>query len=127
MFQDSAEASSQEYAESIIDTVREPLIVLDAKLRVISASRSFYRVFQATPENTVGRPLYELGNRQWDIPQLRQLLESILPKNTAFESYEMEHDFPDVGHRKLLLNGRRIVGKGAVTKLILLAMEEVKD
>ena len=117
---------AQELAEAIIDTVREQLVVLDGKLKVVSASRSFYQRFQVTPEKTVGRSLYELGNRQWDIPQLRQLLETILPKNTSFTDYEVEHDFPDIGHRKMLLNGRRIIGKHAATKLILLAMEEVK-
>jgi two-component system CheB/CheR fusion protein len=124
---EDAVRDAQELAEAIIDTVREQLVVLDGALKVVSASRSFYERFQATPEKTVGRPLYELGNHQWDIPQLRQLLESILPKNTSFSGYEVEHDFPDIGYCKLLLNGRRIVGKSAVTKLILLAMEEVKE
>lgn len=117
---------AQELAEAIIDTVREQLVVLDGTLKVVSASRSFYQCFHSTPEKTVGRPLYELGNRQWDIPQLRQLLGSILSENTSFVDYEVEHDFPSIGQRKMVLNGRRIVGKQAATKLILLAMEEVK-
>lgn len=118
---------AQELAEAIIDTVREQLVVLDGKLKVVSASRSFYQCFQSAPEKTVGRSLYELGNRQWDIPQLRQLLETILPKNTAFDDFEVEHDFPGIGRRKMVLNGRRIIGKNAATKLILLAMEEVRE
>ena len=119
-------AQAQALAENIVDTVREPLVVLDAKLRVISASRSFYRVFQTTLENTVGRPLYELSNRQWDIPALRELLENILPRDQSFEGYAVEYDSPAIGHRKMLLNARRIVGDSGDTQLILLAMEEVK-
>jgi two-component system CheB/CheR fusion protein len=113
-------------AENIVDTVHEPLIVLDAKLRVVSASRSFYRVFQVTPENTVGNLLYELGNRQWGIPALRELLENILPRDQSLEDYVVEHDFPAIGQRKMLLNARRIIGDSGDTQLILLAMEEVK-
>ncbi len=123
---EAAIKNAQVLAENIVDTVREPLIVLDAKLRVISASRSFYRAFQTTPENTVGRPLYELGDHQWDIPALRELLETILPRDQDFEGYLVEHDFPAIGRRKMLLNARRIVGDSGDTQLILLAMEEVK-
>jgi PAS domain-containing protein len=86
-------------AEGIVDTVREPLIVLDGTFKVVSASRSFYRDFQVKPEDTVGRSLYELGNRQWDIPALRELLETILPRDRAFEGYVVDHDFPAIGHR----------------------------
>jgi two-component system CheB/CheR fusion protein len=104
--------------------VRGPLIVLGDDLRVVTASRSFYRYFQATAEDTVGRPIYELGNHQWNIPELRNLLENILPGNESFESYMVEHDFPGIGHRKLLLNARRIVGESGSKQMILLAMEE---
>ncbi len=117
---------AQALAENIVSTVREPLIVLDAKLLVVSASRSFYRVFQVTPENTMGRPLYELGDRQWDIPALRELLENILPRNQSLEDYVVEHDFPVIGRCKMLLNARRIVSDSGETQLILLAIEEVK-
>ncbi len=116
---------AHELAEGIIDTVREPLIVLDGKLKIISASRSFYRDFQTTPEDTVSRSLYEFGNRQWDIPKLRELLESILPRDQSFEGYVVEHDFPGIGHRKMLLNARRIAGKTGDGQLILLAIETV--
>ncbi len=117
---------AQTLAENIVATVRGPLIVLNAELRVVSASRSFYRVFQAAPEKTVGSLLYELGNHQWDIPALRKLLEEILPKNQSLEDYVVEHDFPVIGQCKMLLNARRIVGGSGDTQMILLAMEEVK-
>ena len=114
---------ARELAEGIVDTVREPLIVLDGKLKVISASRSFYRDFRTTPEDTVGRHIYDLGNRQWDIPALRELLEDILPRDQSFEGYAVEHDFPTIGQRKMLLNARRIAGGSGDTQMILLAME----
>ena len=87
--------AARDYAENIIATIREPLVVLDGELRIVSASRSFYETFQVTPAETEGRLLYEIGQRQWDIPALRQLLEDILPKNTQFEDFRVEHDFPD--------------------------------
>src|ERR1700720_2576881 len=78
----------------IVDPVREPLIVLDEELRVLVASRSFYRAFEATPQQTEGRPLYELGSGEWNIPALRKLLEDIIPHHTTIEEFEVEHDFP---------------------------------
>ncbi|MDD5300011.1 MAG: PAS domain-containing protein, partial [Gallionella sp.] len=123
---EAAIRTAQALAENIIDTVREPLVVLDASMQVVSASRAFYQVFQTAPENTVGRKLYELGNRQWDIPKLRELLETVLPRDQSFEGYAVERDFPGIGQRKMLLNARRIVGGSGDTQLILLAMEEVK-
>ena len=123
-----AEISSDEahkLAENIVDTVREPLIVLDGALKVVSASRSFYQSFQVTKEETIGRQLYELGNRQWSIPELRELLETILPDNQVLEGFEVEHDFPSIGKRKMRLNARRIAGKAGETQLILLAIEDV--
>jgi two-component system CheB/CheR fusion protein len=122
---EAAEKSARELAESIVDTVREPLIVLDGAYRVFSASSSFYRTFHATQEETVGRSLFDLGNHQWDIPALRDLLETILPRNQSFEDYAVEYDFPGIGQRKMLLNARRIVTKTGDTQLILLAMEQV--
>ena len=76
-----------EISESIIDTVREPLLALDQDLRVVFVSRSFYEVFKSTPEETVGQLIYDLGNKQWDIPKLRELLETILPQATTFDNY----------------------------------------
>ena len=93
---------------------------------VISASRSFYENFKVAPQDTVGRQLYELGNRQWDIPKLRELLETELPSKQVIEGFEVEHDFPVIGKRKMLLNARRIAGKADETHLILLAIEEIR-
>jgi PAS domain S-box-containing protein len=118
---------AREYAESIVDTVREPLVVLDADLRLISASRSFYRTFQMTPEETERQLLYDLCNRQWDIPRLRELLEKVLPENTVFDDFEVEHDFPTLGRRTMLLNARRIYRTANETQLILLAIEDITE
>lgn len=116
--------SARELAEGIVDAVREPLLVLDAALRVVSASRAFYRTFQVTPVATQGSLIYDLGNRQWHIPALRELLENILPHNQSFDDFVVEHDFPTIGRRRMLLNARRIVGVTGAIRLILLAMEE---
>ena len=116
-----------EYANSIINTVREPLIVMDVNLKVISASRSFYQIFKVKPEETEKQYIYDLGNHQWDIPKLRELLEGILPKTTSFDSFEVEHDFPDLGKRIMLLNAREIYQKANRTKLILLAIEDITE
>jgi two-component system CheB/CheR fusion protein len=126
MLAESAMKDAREFAESIVNTVREPLIVLDGSMKVISASRSFYENFKVVPQDTVGRQLYELGNRQWDIPKLRELLETELPSKQVIEGFEVEHDFPVIGKRKMLLNARRITGKADGTQLILLAIEEIK-
>jgi diguanylate cyclase (GGDEF)-like protein/PAS domain S-box-containing protein len=116
---------SGEFAESIINTVREPLVVLDQDLRVVSASRSFYKVFKVKPEETVGQLIYDLGNKQWDIPKLRELLETILPQKTTFDDYEVEHVFSAIGRRIMLLNARQIQrGKGE-ERIILLAIEDI--
>jgi two-component system CheB/CheR fusion protein len=120
---EAAVIDERELFEAIVNTVREPLIVLDAQLRVVTASSSFYRYFQASLQDTVGRPIYQLGNNQWNIPRLRELLENILPDNQALENFGMEHDFPLIGHRKLLLNARRVADNNR--PLIMLAMEEV--
>jgi two-component system CheB/CheR fusion protein len=114
---------ARELAEGIVETVREPLIVLDGELRVVFASRSFYQRFHVAPGETVGRRLYELSDHQWDIPALRELLETVLPRDRGFDDYEVEHDFPVIGRRKMLLSARRIVGNRGDTQLILLAME----
>jgi PAS domain S-box-containing protein len=116
---------SLEYAESIIDTVREPLIVLDQDLRVVTVSRSFYEVFKVKPEETVGQLIYDLGNKQWDIPRLRELLETILPRQATFDDYEVEHDFLNIGKHTMLLNARRIPSPPEKPKVILLAIEDI--
>jgi PAS domain S-box-containing protein len=117
--------SARKYAESIVETVREPLIVLTAALRVEMASRSFYQTFEVAPEETQGRLIYELGNGQWDIPELRRLLEGVLPQNTFFHDHEVEHDFPAIGRKIMLLNARRLCGGDNQTELILLAIEDI--
>jgi len=124
---EAAVQAARELAEGIVDTVREPLLVLNGDLQVITASRSFYAAFQVTPQETVGRLIYDLGNRQWDIPSLRELLETILPRDFSFDGYVVEHDFPGVGRRRMLLNGRRIVGRTGDAQLILLALEDALD
>lgn len=111
--------------EDIVETVREPLIVLDSDLRIVSANRSFYNSFRVTPEETVGNLIYDLGNRQWDIPKLRTLLEEILPKNNKFDDYEVEHIFSNIGHKIMLLNARRITHKEIGSQMILLAIEDI--
>src|SRR5208337_147049 len=120
-----SENEAREYAESIINTVREPLIALDHDLRVVTASRSFYEFFKVKPEETVGQLIYDSGNKQWDVPKLRELLETILPQKTAFDNYEVEHNFTTIGRRVMLLNARqiqRLAGKG---RNILLAIEDI--
>jgi two-component system CheB/CheR fusion protein len=117
---------AQGLAEGIINTVSEPLIVLDSALQVVSASRSFYQHFQVTVEETVGRKIYDLGNGQWNIPTLRQLLENILPQQQALDGYVVEHDFPGLGPRRMVLNARRIAPTPGNTESILLAMVAIE-
>jgi len=116
---------ARELAENIIDTVREPLVVLDPGFRIVSASRSFYSTFRTVPGETTGRSLFELGDRQWDIPRLRELLETVLPDNSTFEDVEVVHEFPGIGVRKMLLNGRRVLSDRGEPRFILLAMEDI--
>jgi len=122
-----SEDEAREYAESIINTVREPLIGLDQDLRVVTVSRSFYEVFQVKPEETMGQLIYDLGNKQWDIPKLRELLETILPQKTTFDNYEVEHDFATIGRRVMLLNARQIQRVLGKERIILLAIEDITE
>jgi PAS domain S-box-containing protein len=112
------------FAESIIDTVRDPLLVLDGDLRVVRASPEFYRTFGVTPEETEGRLVYDLGNRQWDIPRLRALLEEILPQTTTFRDFEVTHAFEHIGRKVMLLNARRLRRGPGQREMILLAIED---
>ncbi len=114
----------QTYAQNIVDTVREPLLILDATLRVRSANRAFYQTFQVSAAETEGRLIYELGNGQWDIPDLRTLLEDIVPKSSVFDDFELEHTFPVIGRRFMLLNARKLQA-GEHGELLVLAMEDV--
>ena len=114
-------------ASSIVETVREPLLVLDHQLRVISANQSFYRVFQVTPREVEQQLLYHLCNGAWNIPGLRHLLEEILPKSSSFQDFIVDQTFPHIGQRVLALNGRRLEQTLVRPGQILLAMEEVRD
>ncbi|MCX6554762.1 MAG: PAS domain S-box protein, partial [Candidatus Aminicenantes bacterium] len=122
----SADEAS-EFSESIIDTVREPLIALDKNLRVVKVSRSFYDFFKVKPEETVGQLIYNLGNKQWDIPKLRELLETILPQKASFDNYEVEHEFATIGRRVMLLNARQIQQALGKERIILLAIEDITE
>ena len=116
-----------EYANNIISAVREPLIVLDGELKVVSASRSFYNAFKVKPEETVGNFIYNLGNQQWNIPKLRVLLEDIIPKNASFDDFEVDHSFPGIGRRIMMLNARRIPRPPVKPRIILLAIEDITE
>jgi diguanylate cyclase (GGDEF)-like protein/PAS domain S-box-containing protein len=122
-----SEDEAREYAESIINTVREPLIALDQDLRVVKVSRSFYEVFKVKNEETMGQLIYDLGNKQWDIPKLRELLETILPEKATFDNYEVEHDFATIGRRIMLLNARQIQRVLGKERIILLAIEDITE
>jgi PAS domain S-box-containing protein len=126
----SCELAAEEacrYAESIVATVRGPLLVLDGDLKIISANRNFYRTFKVTSAETIGSFIYDLGNKQWDIPRLRELLEEVLPEKEAFDDFEVEHIFQDIGHKIMLLNARQIYRKDIGAKMILLAIEDITE
>jgi PAS domain S-box-containing protein len=124
---DLAIQEAREYAESIVETVREPLVVLDTNLRVMSANHSFYQTFKVTPEDTKGKLIYDLGNSQWNISKLRVLLEEIIPRDNQFQNFEVEHEFPTIGHKTMLLNARQIYSKEISTRMILLAIEDITE
>lgn len=109
------------YIKTFSDTAREPFLVLDLKLRVVGANASFYKNFHVEKADTENVLLYDLGNKQWDIPELRKLLEDILPKSSVFNDFEVSHEFPGIGLRVMLLNARRLDS----TELVLLAIEDI--
>lgn len=115
------------YADAIFDTVREPLRVLDKDLVVRRANKAFYRTFQVGPGAAVGRRIYELGNGHWDIPRLRTLLEEIIPEDTTFEGFEVDHRFETIGHRVMVLNARRVEIQADKPGMVLLAIEDITD
>jgi len=117
-----AEQLARQLAEGIVNTVSEPLVVLDGALQVVSANPAFYRSFHTTAEKTVGRKFHALGGGEWDIPALRQLLDNILRRDQAVDGYVVEHDVPGRGHRRMVLNARRIATAAGNTELILLAL-----
>lgn len=116
----------QQYAESIFETIREPLLVLDSQMKIVSANRSFYRIFKVTPRKTIDKNFFSLGKGQWSIPALKNLLEEILPREKAFIDYEVTYDFPKIGKKTMRLNGRELCQQGSQKRLILLALEEIK-
>ncbi|HSJ52871.1 MAG TPA: PAS domain-containing protein, partial [Anaerolineae bacterium] len=115
---------SQALAEEVVETVRQPLVVLDGALRVRQANRAFYRTFAVKPEETVGRLLYDLGNRQWDIPRLRELLDTVIPQDSTLEGYAVDHEFEGIGRRRMVLNARQLDAPDGQPDLILLSIHE---
>ena len=114
-------------ASEIVETIPSALIILDRNLNITSANRAFYQTFRTSPGETEGSQIYELGNRQWDIPALRTLLESVIPHRASVEGFEVEHDFPTIGRRTMLVNARKIFSPGAHDGSILLAIEDVSE
>jgi len=118
---------AREYAENIVENVREPLVVMNSDLKILTANQSFYDIFKVTPEDTIGNFIYDIGNRQWDIPRLRVLFEHILPHDSVINGYEVEHDFHDIGRKIILLNARQIFRGKIGADIILLAMEDITE
>ena len=118
---------AKRYAENIVHAVREPLLVLDAGLRVQVANKSFYKTFQVSENQTENQVIYDLGNRHWDIPELRKLLSELLPQHKTLEDFAVEREFPGIGRKAMLLNARQIETPSGGPALILLAIEDVSD
>jgi len=117
----------EEYAEGIIETIREPLVVVSSCLNILKANSSFFETFKITPEVTIGSLIYDLDNRQWDIPEIRCLFEEILLHQSVCKDYEVDHVFKGVGRKILLINARRIFRKQTGSKIILLAIEDITE
>jgi len=120
------------YIKTVVDVVREPVLILDKDLRVMAANESFYRTFQVEPKDTEHKIVYELGNGQWNIPALKKLLEDILPKNTFFKGFEVAHEFPAIGRKVMILNARQIhldegTAPSHLPPIIMLAIEDVTE
>jgi len=120
-------AESYEYAEAVFGTIREAILILDAELRVKTANRAFYKIFQLTEDDTEGMLIYELSNRQWNIPKLKELLEHLVSGNGQFHNLEIQHSFPDIGEKILVVNAKRMLQKTHQQELILLAIEDVTE
>jgi len=114
-------------AQAIVDTIRDPLLVLDQDLRVVTANRTFHQTFRMSRQDIQGRPVYGLGDGQWDIPELRSLLEEVAPQHAVMEAYEIERNFPAIGRRSMLLNAREVFNQRNAPTLILLTIEDVTD
>lgn len=119
------------YIKTVVDVVREPVLILDKNFRVMAANESFYEMFQVDAKETEKKVIYDLGNGQWNIPALRKLLENILPKNTFFKGFEVTHEFAFIGNKTMILNARRIYKEGQASAtfppIILLAIEDVTE
>lgn len=109
----------------VVDMIREPFLILDKDLRIISGNDAFYKTFLVTKEETEKKLVYDLGNGQWNSPQLRRLLEDILPKSTFFKDFEIEHEFPLIGKKIMMVNARTLFTKGNDSRLVIMAMEDV--
>ena len=118
-------SAARAYAEAIVATIREPLLVLDGAMRVVSANRSFSTTFRVSPGRSRGGSSTRSATASGTSRELRQLLETVLPENTAFDDFRVDHVFPAIGRRVLLLNARRVITEGANRELILLAFEDV--
>jgi two-component system CheB/CheR fusion protein len=118
---------ARDYAEIVVDTIREPLLILDKNLHVISANKTFYKTFKAREEQTEGKLVYNIGNKQWDIPELRTLLGNILPEKEGFTNFEVTHDFQKIGTKTMLLNARQIFSPDNEDNRILLAIEDITE
>jgi two-component system CheB/CheR fusion protein len=116
-----------DFAEAIVETVREPLVILNHNLQVVKANKGFYEMFEATPQDTEARLIYDLGNGQWNIPKLRELLEGVLPAHSTFRDFEVTHDFERVGRKVMLLNASEIFNPNEQARMILLAIEDATD
>jgi two-component system CheB/CheR fusion protein len=116
-----------DFAEAIVETVREPLVILNQNLQIIKANRAFYETFQVAPDETENRLIYDLGTGQWNIPKLRELLENILPAHSTFRDFEVTHEFERVGRKVMLLNASEIYNPNAQARTILLAIEDATD
>lgn len=116
---------AQTLAQAIVNTIPEPFLVLDAQFRVLAASRSFHQIFKVDPEETRGSLLYALGDGQWDIPALRQLLETVIPEKTIIDGFQVECDFPQIGRRTMLLNARKVIYDHSAATTILLAFTDI--
>jgi PAS domain S-box-containing protein len=116
-----------DYAEAIVETVREPLVILDQNLKVLGANKTFYETFRTSPEKTEQRLIWDLGDGQWNIPALREKLETVLPAHATFRDFEVTHEFENVGRKVMLLNAREIFDPNSQVRTILLAIEDVTD
>ena len=115
------------YAENIVETVRDPLLIMDGELKVFSANKAFFETFKVKSEETLGQFIYDLGNGQWNIPELKKLLREIITKRNTLDDYEMEHNFETIGRKTMLLNARRIPPTPAKPRIILLSIEDITE